>query len=348
MSSVPVSSPTRNIWRAAAGNRPVSEIGSARPSPRSIASRAMLSFSFQTTLFVPSVLTRSASGIGTPARAIDDRTRQKRSRIECVTRSPTIGTESTTRLRRARPLSVRTVQSAKPAMRSRRIGKIHQLSVMNPVVARSIRVGSGSLASSELKKSRNREDEDREDAHCPDRHQRHDAGVHHGRLDLTAGFELPVEVLGQLVQNLLKIAGQLGGLQHPEVDGREDLGMRLGGTSEGGAGLDVLGDVVEGRLEDLVGHLLFDRLDGLEDRDAGLEEGAQLTAEVHQVLPRNLLLRQFELHERLLFLRLLDPKITVVEQAPESGEGRSLLAALDLKAVGAHSDVTELRHGVSP
>src|SRR5581483_7622687 len=196
MSSVPVSSPTRNIWRAAAGNRPVSEIGSARPSPRSIASRAMLSFSFQTTLFVPSVLTRSASGIGTPARAIDDRTRQKRS---------TIGTESTTRLRRARPLSVRTVQSAKPAMRSRRIGKIHQLSVMNPVVARSIRVGSGSLASSELKKSRNREDEDREDAHCPDRHQRHDAGVHHGRLDLTAGFELPVEVLGQLIEKLVKI-----------------------------------------------------------------------------------------------------------------------------------------------
>ena len=52
MSSEPVLSPTRIIWRAAGGKRPEALIGRARPSPRIIASRTVASFFWNKRLLV--------------------------------------------------------------------------------------------------------------------------------------------------------------------------------------------------------------------------------------------------------------------------------------------------------
>jgi len=60
LSSVPVSSPTRNIWRAAAGKRPVSASGTARPLPSIISSRMWLSPLVYTALLDASAVTAIA------------------------------------------------------------------------------------------------------------------------------------------------------------------------------------------------------------------------------------------------------------------------------------------------
>ncbi len=80
--------------------------------------------------------------------------------------------------------------------------------------------------------------------------------------------------------------------------------MRSRGRGEGVTGLQPVDHVVEGLVQELVGRLLGDDLQGLHDRDAGLDEDAELAREVHDVLAGHRLLRDLELEDALLLRHL--------------------------------------------
>ena len=103
LSSVPVSSPTRNIWRAAAGKRPVSASGAARPFPSIICSRMWLSPALYTALLDASAVTAMARGRSTPAVTSDARTRHTRSTMAAWRRLPATGSFRSTESSHARP-----------------------------------------------------------------------------------------------------------------------------------------------------------------------------------------------------------------------------------------------------
>ena len=90
-SSVPVSSPTLNIWRAAPGNSSVSIERPEKPRPSSICSRASRAARGRRCCSWPRWWSSSPSGSGTPALTIAARMRQNRSRIAYSTMPLMIG-----------------------------------------------------------------------------------------------------------------------------------------------------------------------------------------------------------------------------------------------------------------
>ncbi len=102
-------SPLRGIVR--------SEPGGRQPWPSIICSRIWVSPSRKTALFADSAVTAMACGRSTPARSMEESTRQMRSRTAAWTRRPRTGSFSTNPSRMARPWGDRRIgQAATTAM----------------------------------------------------------------------------------------------------------------------------------------------------------------------------------------------------------------------------------------
>jgi hypothetical protein len=112
-----------------------------------------------------------------------------------------------------------------------------------------------------------------------DDHRRHEGDhgrVGHGGLDLLPRLEVTLEVVGQLEQHGVQATGELGRLKDAQVVRREGVGVLTGGRGEGEPAAQRLDHVAEDLLEELVGRLLLDGLEGVQDRDAGLDEHGEL------------------------------------------------------------------------
>ncbi len=80
----------------------------------------------------------------------------------------------------------------------------------------SIRVGSGSLALNDLKKTTNRGMTKVARTTTDDhRHDGDDGRVDQGRGDLDLGLDVTLDVVGQLVQHGVEVSGQLGRARMP-------------------------------------------------------------------------------------------------------------------------------------
>jgi hypothetical protein len=106
-----------------------------------------------------------------------------------------------------------------------------------------------------------REYDDRKQDDRAERHHHHDARVHQSADDLRPRLDLAVEILGQVVDGLVELAGQLRTTQHAGVVGGECLGVGCGGLGEGRAGVQQLDHVGDDPAEHLVGGLVGDRLE---------------------------------------------------------------------------------------
>ena len=73
-----------------------------------------------------------------------------------------------------------------------------------------------------------------------------------GRGQLAPGFGVALDVVGQLVEDDVEVAGQLGRAEDADVVGREGLRVGGGRGGEGVAGLQGLDHLVERVFEQLV------------------------------------------------------------------------------------------------
>ena len=114
---------------------------------------------------------------------------------------------------------------------------MYQLASTKFEAASSIRVGSGSFAWSDWKNVLNRGSTNtaRTTTVTSDMPRTIDR-VDQGRGDLAAGLGIPVDVVGELVEHDVEVAGQLGRREDAHVVRRERLGVRVGGDREGVAG----------------------------------------------------------------------------------------------------------------
>ena len=85
-----------------------------------------------------------------------------------------------------------------------------------------------------------RHNERRQDDDDPDRHEGHDGRIDEGRRQRRAGFDVPLDVVGQLVQHGVEISGQLGRLENADIEVGERFRMCGGGRREGVTGAEVV------------------------------------------------------------------------------------------------------------
>ena len=149
VSSEPVLSPTRIIWRAAGGNMPDAAIGRARPSPRIIASRTVASFVLEHA--VVRAVGRDLHRVGQRHAGVHERGEHAAEALDRdagARASPTPGSRSSSVSRRALPCSPPSTQRRRRRARPRCTARITTTSSdMKLVKPSSMRVGSGSFAS---------------------------------------------------------------------------------------------------------------------------------------------------------------------------------------------------------
>ena len=108
--------------------------------------------------------------------------------------------------------------------------------------------------------------------------------------------------VGKLQEHRVERSGQFRRFEDGHVVAGERLGVGCRRGGEGVARLELGDHVEEDPLEQLVGRLLGDQLQGLHDRDARFDEDAQLAREVHDLLALDRLLRDLELEDALVLL----------------------------------------------
>ena len=143
-----------------------------------------------------------------------------------------------------------------------------------------------------------------EDEHRDERHHHDDHRIRQRRDHLGPGVDLTFEVLGQALEDVVELTGQLGRLQDADVVLGEHLGVRGGSGREQAAVAEVLDQLAERPSQCDVLGLVTDRHQRVGDRDAGLDEHRELTREVHQLLLLDLLLGQLEVEHAAAFLDL--------------------------------------------
>ena len=117
-----------------------------------------------------------------------------------------------------------------------------------------------------------------------DAHQQQEGGVDEGADHLPPQAGGLGEVGGKVLQDFHQAAALLAGVHEAHVDGVEDAGVLLQGLGEGGGpdGEAAL-DLADHPLEVAAAGLVADRLEGLDDREAGLQERRELAGEHGEV-----------------------------------------------------------------
>ena len=139
---------------------------------------------------------------------------------------------------------------------------------------------------------KHRDHHDVEDHHGDADGYHHEAGVAHGSLDPLAGLQLQIEIVGELQEGLLQLAGVLADVDDGHEQAAEHLGVSLHRARQRPPVAEILPQGVECPLEGLAVGALLQPGDGTQYGDARPGQGIHLAAEHHQLLQLDAPLQQ--------------------------------------------------------
>src|SRR5215471_10482339 len=128
-----------------------------------------------------------------------------------------------------------------------------------------------------------RDHDGHQDRDQPDRERDQDGRVDERRDDLAGQRHDRALVLDVPAQHALDLAGLLAGLQRRPVQPRKEFSLLLEGVGDRGSGVDPLPDVREDAAQDRALLPLQQQLEGVEDRQPGLQQRDQLLVEDQEV-----------------------------------------------------------------
>src|SRR5207302_5138292 len=123
------------------------------------------------------------------------------------------------------------------------------------------------------------DDEDQQHGDRDDRHRQDDAGIDHRALHLPDDGVVLFEELGQPDQDGVEDAARFAGRDHVDVQVAERLGVLAQRVGERLTALHVIHDLPRGVGEDLVLGLLRQDVEGLDERQTGVDHRGELAGE---------------------------------------------------------------------
>src|ERR1700722_10307598 len=115
------------------------------------------------------------------------------------------------------------------------------------------------------------EDKDGHDENGYDRHNHDDGRVDERPGELSSGLGITFDVFGELIKDVVEVPREFRGVEHADVKLGEGFGMAGGRAGEGVAACEGFDHLRDHDMKPLVGDLLVDDFQGLENRYSGLD-----------------------------------------------------------------------------